>query len=196
MKINNIKKARLSKLTPLLDLGVLGNGVFVAGGSMRTLIVDEEVCDFDMFFESGQLVDDVRDKLEVAGYELVFECPEGKLFTYAFIKDDGSKIKVQLILETMGSPESVIDTFDFTACCAAYDGTTLFLNPRFVRDVKKKSLELHTLTFPVATLKRMIKYSNKGYNVNEAARSIVDTIQTVLLGGGFFDDDDLRVYID
>ncbi len=198
----HIRKSRFSKIAPLWVLGVLGNGCFLAGGSLRTLINDEEVCDFDLFF-NGQLmyqpvdqdvfqpvlparVIEVREILEKENFDLIFECPEGKLFTYK-----KGEMKVQLILETAGTPDEVINQFDINAGRCAFDGEFIYIPLQFARDVKTKYLSIHDVSFPVATMKRLVKYSNKGYNINRACKQFLENIQNKSFNLG-----DLRVYID
>lgn len=214
--ISNIRRSRLTKLAPFILLGVLSEDCFLGGGAIRALINnDEQVADFDIFFrekpfitiaktldlvvdinstsESTQLeyqyseaVKNVRSILEAERFKLAFKCPEGKLFTY--MKDG---VKIQLILETWGEPEAVIDAFDFNACRAAMDSKFVYLDKNFVRDVKTKRLTAHRITYPVASMKRLIKYANKGYNVNEACLEM-----TKQIAGTQFNAEQLRLYID
>lgn len=213
--INNVRKSRFSKIAPIWALGIIGKGCFLAGGSIRTLLVDEEASDFDLFFETktfeekqkefsvdvnfestsaevkneciySERVLEVRSILEREKFKLIFSCSEGKLFTYA--KDN---LKIQLILEKYGIPENLIGDFDFNACKAAFDGEFLYIPKEFVRDVKTKKLSINVVTYPVATIKRLIKYSNKGYNVNNACMEFMGAVQ-----GLTFNPENLRLYID
>lgn len=216
MKINisNIRKSRLTKVAPFLVLDLMTEGCFLAGGSIRSLVADEEVADFDVFFKEqpvfetiveadaqnilvtsadtevlrtySQVVKNVRRILEIEKFKLVFACPVGKLFTY--VKDG---IKIQLILQTWGDPQDVINDFDFNACKAAIDNQFVYIDRSFLKDVKSKVLSIHKITYPAASIKRLVKYSNKGYNIGNACMQMAREISTIVIT-----DDNIRLYID
>lgn len=99
------------------------------------------------------------------GYTKVFECPEGKLVT--FKKED---TKFQLInkrdyLDCL----DIINSFDITACCAAYDGKAFYKHNRFVFDNLNKLINLNSIEYPMATMKRIAKYSQKGFRLTTQA---------------------------
>ena len=202
-KTNNLRKSRFLKVAQIIHLGIIGNGSYLAGGALRTLVDNsEKVDDFDIFFEDGEREDfglseppaidhplrvkEVRDILVKEKFKLVFECKKGELYTY---KKDG--IKIQLITVKFLSPQEMINSFDFGACQAAYDGCDLFFTKAFVHNVKFKKLSTEFVEFPAATIKRMIKYSNKGYNVNGAILDFMEKIS-----GLTFDENGLRLYVD
>ena len=217
MKINlsHLRKSRLNKIAPLWLLNIFQYGCFVAGGSVRSVINQEEIADFDIFFthqpmtveliESFDAVDfgsgsgnvekkityssavhTIREKLKKEKYKLVFSCPEGKLFTYK-----QGNIKIQLILECWGTPEAVVGGFDFNATCAAIDDEYIYLSREFLRDIKTKKLSINTVTYPAATIKRLMKYKDKGYNINGAIVEFMENIS-----GQVFNKETLRLYID
>lgn len=180
-------KNRLKQLRPILKY--LGAEILLAGGAIRTVLEcsNEEVSDFDFFFKTFQVVPELREKLIQDGWEITFSCPEEKLFTY---KKD--KHKLQLICEfEYRDMEHLLGEFDMTACCSGfYDGAIYFTRP-FVRAVFSKKLRIQNVTYPVATIKRLIKYEKKGYNVTQAAIDLVNQIE-----GKVFEDGSKRVYID
>lgn len=189
----------------ILDLLDIHREVFLAGGAVRALITNEKPADYDLFFKSQEAVTAVREELEADGCELKFECPEGKLFTYVKTWEDDyyagtpeyfQSIKIQLILDSIGGPEQIIEGFDFNACRAAIDNDYLYCDIDFIRDVVTKELSMHRVTYPVATLKRFGKYARKGYNINKAAKQFVEEILLLGRQGAEFSDEELRVYID
>jgi hypothetical protein len=202
-------------MAPLWLLDIFRYGCFVAGGSTRSLLNQEEVADFDVFFthepmtveliESFDAVDfgsasgnvekkityspavhAIRERLKQEKYKLVFSCPEGKLFTYK-----QGDIKIQLILECWGTPQEVIGGFDFNATCAALDDEFFYFSREFIKDEKTKKLSINTVTYPAATIKRLIKYKDKGYDINGAIVEFMENIS-----GQVFDREMLRLYID
>lgn len=215
--IQKLRKARFLKLAGVCSLDLFQHGAFLAGGALRTLIADEEISDYDIFFSRLEpevidatehnkfdmfdldLVSDsepsppkylnveaVKRILEKERFKQVFACSEGKLFTYT-----KGAIKIQLILENSSYPEDMIGGFDFGACCAAFDGNFFYYSKAFIRDVKTKKLSINAVTYPAATIKRMVKYAKKGYNISEACVEFMKHIS-----GQVFDEEKLRLYID
>lgn len=65
-----------------------------------------------------------------------------------------------------------------------------------IRDVNRKRLTLMSLTYPVATLKRFVKYARKGYDINKAAVQFVRSISELAADGIGFTDGQMRFYVD
>lgn len=147
-------------------LDIIGNGVVLAGGALRFLVDPEDTPqDYDLFFTDTSKIDSVKAKLLRKGYTKVFECHEGKLTTF---KDED--IKVQLINKRdYSSCEDIISSFDITACCAAYDGEQFYKHNRFVFDNLNKLINLNAIEYPMATMKRIAKYSQKGFRLTTQA---------------------------
>lgn len=175
-------------------------GAFIAGGSLRSLIdKNDKINDIDVFFISENEID-ATEKLNQAKvyflgyperYKKVFECPEGKLITY---KDLMSGLKIQLINDkVITNPESLLNNFDFNACRFAIYGGWLYYSRQSIKDVKSKKLSLFNLIYPVATIKRVYKYMDKGYQVNDCLISIVRDLSA---GGERPEENMTRVYID
>lgn len=152
-----------SSIIDLLHEKPLFGRVFLGGGSLRTLIdKDDTINDYDIFFKDLYAAYDVMERLEKEQYEKVYSCPLGYLFTY---KKDG--VKAQIIKEKYyTSLEDLISTFDITACCAATDGINFTYNENFIHDVTSKQIRLNQVSYPVATMKRILKYIQKGYQIS------------------------------
>lgn len=186
----DIRPDRFKQLTDFLDLELLSEDVFLAGGALRSLIDGKKPKDYDLFFTGPDAIPVTRERLEKHGFELIFECPKGELWTYV-----NGDMKIQLVANIFGTPEEIIDHFDFGATLAALDIYTFYYHKAFVRDVKTRKVSLHRLTYPVATLKRLAKYHGYGFNVNKCLKDIVISISQ--RGREFNEDDDeLRFYID
>tara|TARA_Y100000310_G_scaffold30979_1_gene29406 strand:- start:9710 stop:10444 length:735 start_codon:yes stop_codon:yes gene_type:complete len=166
------------------------DGLILAGGVFRYLVdPDEEIKDYDLFFQDRDAVDATQAYLKNLGYEMVFECPEGSLKTYA----KGDLPKVQLITKWYyANLSEVISSFDITACCAAWCGESYETHKRFYSDVLNKNIYLNTVQYPVATLNRIIKYVGKGYKLSRTGNlDFITTINSTEL-----DEDHLVFYID
>jgi len=73
------------------------------------------------------------------------------------------------------SAEAVIDSFDYTICMLAFDGATLTLGDFTLWDLGRKRLAIHKITYPVATMRRMLKYASQGFT---ACKGCLATILT------------------
>lgn len=186
------------------------DGVFLAGGGLRNLLGGDDVIqDIDLFFQNKEAVEKAMKIMgsyngsdEGCWYE-AFRCPAGELITYKSVidKPDEDKTtedyknqrKVQFITKSFyESPEQLINTFDFIPTCAClYDGV-LYTHPYWVRHVKKRTLGLHFVSYPVATLSRMLKYSKKGYHV--VPDMLLDMV--LQINENSFDENRLALYID
>lgn len=184
---NSIAAYKFHKLRPVLKY--LNENVYLAGGSLRTLLKcsGEQVSDFDFFFKKFDEVQKLRDKLTIDDWEQIYECPQGFLYTYK-----KGNHKLQLICETeYSSANLLVSSFDVSACmCCWHDGVLTFTR-EFVRSVKTKQLRTCNVSFPVATIKRLIKYAQKSYNVSLAAEDFCRQVS-----GKVFDNDQFRHYID
>ena len=172
-------------------LALVGNGVVLAGGALRTLVdCSEEIQDYDLFFLDQSKIEATKKYLVSKGYKNIFTCPKGELFTYY---NEPGDIKVQLINKrNYLDCNDLINSFDITACCCAYDGNTFYKHDRFVFYVLNKRLNINVVEYPVASMKRIAKYINKGYVLtNEAAEKFVMLSNQMKLT-----EDNLAFYID
>lgn len=216
-KLVNLDPARLDKVNWILKSGIINKDVWLAGGSLRTLIDSKDtVCDYDIFFKYDvrqhntidaywhkhlDNVKQVREKLNNLGFKCTFECPEGKLYTYQKVVAEGrgikEVIKVQLVCEHFyQTPEELLSTFDITPCLFATNGEFLWTYKKALIAVRYKRCAIHKLTYPVATFKRILKYSNKGYNVHWAIEDYVRELSNLVLANGILTSDQMRFYID
>lgn len=184
---NKVADYKFHKLRPVLKY--LNPNIYLAGGSLRTLLKcsGEQVSDFDFFFKDFQEVQKLRDKLAEDQWEQTYECPLGFLYTYK-----KGRHKLQLICETeYSSANLLISSFDVSACMCCWHEGTLTFTREFVRSVKTKQLRTCNVSFPVATIKRLIKYAQKGYNCSVAAEDFCRQIS-----GKTFDESFFRHYLD
>ena len=152
----------------IADLAILRHDVldkvFLAGGCFRFLYEPHgKVNDFDVFFGHGADIDSARSFFRSYGYDEVFICPKGELFT--FKKND---VKVQLInVRRYDSVEQLINTFDFTATMFGTDFRNFVFDDRAPTAALTKTIELNAVEFPVATLNRMMKYMRYGFKLGK-----------------------------
>lgn len=141
------------------------SGLFIAGGSIVSLVLGEEPHDFDVWFRSishyEQAITDMR-----------FYVPQRTSRFSTTYKLGSGKI-VQLIKNRLGEPEKTISGFDFRHTQAFYDPST----GRLEYDealIVSKNLEfcLGNLEHPVNTFQRVLKFVRRGYYVKN--NTIID----------------------
>lgn len=171
-------------------LSIIKDGVILAGGALRTLLDGSDIQDYDLFFLDQAKIKVVKKYLISKNYKNIFTCPKGELFTYY---NEYLENKVQLINKrSYKDCEDIINSFDITACCCAYDGTSFYKHERFVFDSLNMRINLNTIEYPVATMKRIAKYISKGYALtNEASTVFVTVVNSMQIT-----DDNTAFYID
>ena len=184
---SNIAAYKFHKLRPVLKY--LNENIYLAGGSLRTILKcsGEQVSDFDFFFKKFDEVLPLRTRLEVDGWETSYECPEGKLYSYK-----KGRHKIQLICELeYDTAFTLLRTFDVSPCLFAYQMGVLYFSREAVRSVFQKKIRVNNVSFPVSTLKRIVKYINKGYSLSSGGEDFCR-----LVSGQIFQGDQWRHYID
>lgn len=179
---------------------IIPHGVTIAGGSVSSALIGNKVAtDVDLFFDGPEsfmymykLLNDPKsinipelDKALFYGYktnitENVLMGPESRRLRHITFKhDDPSILPIHLIkIVWYDSPEAVIDSFDFTLAQFAVSNSKFVYNPLGLIDLYQKNLRLHQHQTPTAILKRLVKYTSKGYNVNhQTLLGIVKYIQ-------------------
>ncbi|KAK0446933.1 hypothetical protein EV421DRAFT_1734146, partial [Armillaria borealis] len=106
--------------------------------------------------------------------------------------------RVQIALKLMNSPREVLLNFDLDVCAAGYDGSNVWMLPRFVRAVETGTsiftmdlINGHYLGDRKATRdQRVFKYANKGYGIRilpsymASLSTYTSTRQTELISRG------------
>ena len=172
LKQSRFQLALATMLEILYDINISygENKVWLAGGALRSLLVKEHINDYDLFFKDKGSLDYTRNLLtSYYGFTSVYKCPLGLLETLK-LGDD----KVQLITPTyFDNADDLLDSFDFTAAHFASDGRSLITTKRAIKDIKNKSLVLWRITHVISTMRRITKYTNRGYKFNEDQRFLL-----------------------
>jgi hypothetical protein len=75
--------------------------------------------------------------------------------------------KIDLLRRNFPNPSAAIDSFDFTVACAAFDREgNFYCHARFWQDLEARQLVCHTLSHPMSTLRRLEKYTQKGFSAS------------------------------
>lgn len=153
----------------------LPDGAIIAGGFALSVVVeDKNAKDIDFFFTSEKAFietydlfmnsnrDENSDDWAYDGYTVdentISKSSRFVLFTHP------TRPSVQLMkMVWYDDAAHVIDTFDFTIAQFAFTNKEFVYNGESMLDLSKKRLLLHRMQFPASTLRRLIKYTSKGY---------------------------------
>lgn len=165
-------------------VSALPDGAWLAGSWFESIFRGEAPKDLDVFFRDSDAVyeflDAFHEESDPENFEdtgesnplTEYKLPEEDLLESLLNDDKTTAITVsregrpsiQMIrARFFDDAESIIDSFDFTACQFAIGKEGLTFNPAGMLDMVRKRLVAHRITFPASTMRRMIKYTAKGY---------------------------------
>lgn len=161
--------------------GALPPGAIIAGGYVTSTIGGTQLAtDIDIFFTGSDafkstynLIQDAQRDPEsnpaLYGYstktplESTFKLSNDIRFI-KFTHPSPDRLPIQLIkMYWFSNAQHVIDSFDFTVCQFAIESNMLVYNPLSMIDLFTKKLQIHKSQTPGMMLRRLIKYTNKGY---------------------------------
>jgi hypothetical protein len=163
-----------------LDEYMIGHKGFIAGGCFKNIFNGDKAKDIDVFFES---------EADFTQAKLMYEADENYYLYYentkviAFKNKKMPHVTIELIKTAYGTPEQILDIFDFTIVKFAYfkhkeesdpfgdpfgDETIteykVMFHENFFEHLQLKRLVINEqLRFPVGTLERMFRYAKYGY---------------------------------
>ncbi len=159
-------------------LAFIPEGSMIGGGFLTAVVMEEETAkDIDFFFTSEKAFRDTvalilqpPDDTEAwawKGYKWKDGAVQdldnlGDTRFITFVHETRPSIQL-LRMVWYDSPEHVIDSFDFTMVQFIATGNKLTFNPTAFIDIARKRIVLHRLQFGASTLRRLIKYSQKGF---------------------------------
>lgn len=140
------------------------SGPWLAGGALRrTLSNTEPDSDFDFFFRDADQLAKFKSGLTERGLTEIRET-EHHVHFRGRVGDSSLERDIQLIRFAFYTDvEAVIDSFDFTICMVAFDGETLTTGEFALWDIARKRLAINKITYPVSTMRRMLKYGQQGF---------------------------------
>lgn len=169
------------------------DSIFVSGGAIASMLMDEKVNDYDVYLTNKQVA------LRLTQYYCdivgVGEAKETEQGVEAYIRSSGfykanAKVKseagdkviplyissnvitlsngVQLILRFVDTPENIHGNFDYVHCTNYYDVVRqkLHINEDAVVSLLTKSLKYTGSKYPVCSLVRMRKFIRRGFTIN------------------------------
>lgn len=141
----------------------LGGGSWMAGGAIRRTLIGQALdSDFDFFFKSAKALADWESGLP-SGLKLVRETEHHKHWRGTIAGSD-LPIDVQAIrFRFYENAEQVIDSFDYTVTMFVLDGDEMVTTPYALWDLGRRKLAVHKISYPVATMRRLLKYTKQGF---------------------------------
>lgn len=185
-----------------LDRYMQGHKGFIAGGCFKNILSKEPVKDIDIFFERREDFDEAVENFN----DLILNEKDGWKFKYrnekvCAFQQTGSKIWVELVESTFGTPEEILDKFDFTVSKFAYyksindDASieySLLYHKDFFEHLHQKRLVIDKdIPFPVSTWERSYKYKGYGFSLcRESKKKLLAAIRQTTE-----DDEGLSLYL-
>ena len=186
-----------------LEQFIVGHNGFIAGGCFKNIFLNERIKDIDIFFKSehdfnkaviyynehgGDL--DVTRKEDIE-YEFVYR--NDKCICFRHLK---TSIKLEIICTIFGTPEDILDAFDFTIVKYAlyvkesydidddpfgnhphFENICIYHPDFFEHLIQRKIVIDDAIPFPVSTFERILKYQSYGFKLcNETKKKIVKAI--------------------
>lgn len=140
------------------------DGAWVGGGAIRRTLIGKALdSDFDFFFRS---VDTFQSWLDTK--------PSGMNITKKtqhHVQLEGTIEGSQLPIIVQGinfqyypdGAPTVIDSFDYTITQFCLSDKSLHTTDMALWDLGRRKLSINKVTYPVATMRRMLKYTNQGF---------------------------------
>lgn len=143
----------------------------LAGGLLRDLVSseppDSKKTDVDFFFRSDREYQIIKEYFTgMDGIDKIFQCPEDKLTTF-FHKETQWKFQC-IAIDFYPTLFDTVSSFDFTACCFGTDGDNFIFHKNAIKATLDRILTWNKITYPAASLRRMMKYALKGYRMPES----------------------------
>ena len=172
----------------LLDKFMAGHDGFIAGGCFKNLFNHEKIKDVDIFFEKRADFDEaVAYMSDCDDFYAAYESKKVRAFRHK-----ASGIVAELVCAVFGTPEEILQQFDFSVVkFAYYKGLTEDDEGREVREYKavyhpKFFEHLHMrrlvvddqILFPLSTFERVIRYAKYGYTpCTETKQKVVNALR-------------------
>lgn len=158
------------------------NDSYITGGCIPSMIVDEWVNDYDIYFTSKDIADKVKKYFEDNKDTYNKNREKYKL---NLITDNALNFsdKIQIITKWAGSPEEVTNNFDWQHIKSYYvckDKSIVLCNDLYKLLVEKE-LQYTGSKYPLSSLFRLKKYLKKGWTISnvDILKIVFDTIKVL-----------------
>ncbi len=156
---------------------------FIAGGAIRSALLNEPIKDYDIFFDNSHSPDDAARYLDQAieanvqgathiPFKRHFQTANAHSFIFEFA---GQKHQIQFVKKFYGNPMDVVNKFDFTHSMAYYQPNGII----YVDDKMKTALDTKSLVFnvdcysPTHSTGRAAKFLKRGWTIDKASLQLM-----------------------
>jgi len=140
------------------------DGVWLGGGAIRRTLINQPLdSDFDFFFRDQESFDKWLENVPTT--MKVVKKTKHHVQLEGTIEGSQLPIIVQGIYFKFypdGAP-SVIDSFDYTITQFVLSDTSLHTTDMAIWDLGRRKLSINKITYPVASMRRMLKYTKQGF---------------------------------
>lgn len=148
---------------------------WIAGGAILSIVMGQEVNDFDIYFKTKY---DAYDFYKELNGTLIASTDKSLVVK---IHDSGETFMFNLIIfKFFENALEIFKDFDFTCCKGAWTGRKFIYDPKFFPDVASRRI-VYTPQFryPIASLMRIHKYKKKGFEIsrNEMLKIVLQITQ-------------------
>jgi hypothetical protein len=176
MKAKQIEKLLTGVMTNFLESitdeevkKIIKERSYITGGCIPSMLLDEFVNDFDIYFYYIEDVEKVKDYYQRQRLDISF-IPGTHKFECKLITENSINLsdKVQLIIKFVGDPMIVTEKFDWQHIKSWYSckAEKLHLTSDVYQLVVEKELVYTGSDYPLSSLMRLKKYIKKGWNVS------------------------------
>jgi hypothetical protein len=183
-----------------------GPDAFLCGGALTAWIGGYPPSDYDFFVPTLELAERLHQRIlyqgaVLGGYQgtedgepiyeaiqkgelhidqLLIEDEEIRALNYSMPTAEKPDL-IQIVLLIQGEdPPAIIDTFDFTISQLGTDGRQLYFGECTWTDLFRKRLRVHNIHHGISTMRRMVKYSRRGFyacvgTMRDVAQGVVDS---------------------
>jgi hypothetical protein len=173
---NGIIDPESSELYNIIDclegigINIKTEGPWIAGGALVKTFMGEPLdSDIDIFFKTyDQHVDASYALNNYAKFIKSSKFSETFEFTGEY-KGVDKKYTIQLVTFAINNKASeLIESFDINVCQIAFDGERVVVADGVIDDIRNKKMKLilNKITHPGSTLKRIVKYAHRGFDVD------------------------------
>jgi hypothetical protein len=157
------------------------DGPWLAGGALRRILTGDSLDDgdFDYFFKNSGQQQLFHEQLIRKGAKVLRN--EDHVTEYEVRMLDAKTMKVQAIkMKYFPTVREMLQDFDYTCCMIAYDGLDIHYGEWTLWDNARKRLVVNKIQYPVASLRRLVKYTSQGYYACQGTMmDIATTIHTM-----------------
>lgn len=143
-------------------------GLMLAGGAINSVFTGSHINDLDFYMKKRDpaSIQACRDFLDQFFPEIPYQTDNAVSYSR---KGVGKRVwRAQLITRFVGSPEYVLDSFDFTITQGLFDfeTDTFVLGDRFLQDIARRRLVYCGKShYPICAMYRTLKYQARGYKL-------------------------------